>query len=184
MKNRRCVDCGVFVSLFTVAQGTGGVVASETGLVEVFTPFAGLSRETMAERIAGFYPGARSDSELTTRAADLLGRYFAGERVIFDLPLDLSWCTAFQRLVYEAVALIPYGEVRSYAGVAAGIGRERAARGVGATMARNPLPIVIPCHRVVGVAGALTGYSAPGGINSKKMLLELENWSGKIGAGA
>ena len=92
----------------------------------------------------------------------------------FDLPVDRGAFTPFQAVVYEEVAEITYGVVRSYAEIAARIGRPRTARGVGSAMARNPLPIIIPCHRVVGVSGALTGYSAPGGIMSKEWLLQME----------
>ncbi|MCB0055459.1 MAG: methylated-DNA--[protein]-cysteine S-methyltransferase, partial [Caldilineaceae bacterium] len=85
-----------------------------------------------------------------------LGEYFAGERRHFDLPLAASG-TDFQRQVWSALARIPYGELRSYRDIARAIGRPAATRAVGAANGRNPLPIVVPCHRVVGSDGSLTG---------------------------
>lgn len=161
-------------SVFAAAIGWGGVVASGTGLLEVLLPFGGEGREEMLAHLAGLYPQATEESPLTREAAARLARYFAGEAAAFDFPIDRSGFTPFQQTVYAAVAGIPYGTLKSYAEVAREIGRPRAARGVGAAMARNPLPIIIPCHRVVGAAGTMTGYSAPGGIVSKQWLLRLE----------
>jgi methylated-DNA-[protein]-cysteine S-methyltransferase len=97
--------------------------------------------------------------------------YFAGERRVFDLPLRLQG-TAFQKLVWRALGDIPYGETVSYFELACRIGRPTAARAVGSANARNPFSIVLPCHRVVGTTGALTGYS--GGLKWKENLLRLE----------
>jgi len=174
MKGKKNVEAGTYRSLFATTLGYGGVVASEEGLLEVFLPFAGESEIEMERRIADFYPFTRAENSVTREAALLLRKYFTGERVCFDLPVDRGAFTPFQAVVYAAVAEIPYGVVRSYAEVAARIGRPRTARGVGSAMARNPLPILIPCHRVVGTSGALTGYSAPGGIMSKVWLLQME----------
>jgi methylated-DNA-[protein]-cysteine S-methyltransferase len=100
-----------------------------------------------------------------------LKEYFAGTRTAFELPLKPSG-TPFQLSVLEALRSIPYGETASYGDFARRIGRPKAARAVGAANGRNPLPIVIPCHRVVGSDGDLTGFG--GGIETKKSLLELE----------
>jgi methylated-DNA-[protein]-cysteine S-methyltransferase len=174
MRGKRNSAAGRFRSLFGVTLGFGGVVAGEEGLIEVFLPFARESEDAMAERIALLYPFAVAESRVTREAALLLEKYFNGERVSFDLPVDRSGFTLFQSAVYEAVARIPRGKVKSYGEIASQLGRPRSARGVGAAMAHNPLPIIIPCHRVVGVSGGLTGYSAPGGVMSKKWLLLME----------
>jgi len=100
-----------------------------------------------------------------------LDEYFAGKRKAFDLKLAPTG-TAFQRDVLAALQQIPYGETRSYQDVASGVGRPKAVRAVGAANGRNPLPIVIPCHRVIGANGNLTGFG--GGLPVKKYLLELE----------
>jgi methylated-DNA-[protein]-cysteine S-methyltransferase len=115
--------------------------------------------------------GARSDDPLLADAEEQLHAYFAGELERFDLPLSAGG-TAFQRRVWNAVAAIPYGAVTTYAALADAIGSPRAWRAVGAANGRNPLPIVVPCHRVVGVSGALTGYG--GGLELKRALLALE----------
>jgi len=108
-------------------------------------------------------------------AKGLLERYFSGERVSFSsVPLDLVCGTAFQQDVWRKLMEIPYGEVRSYGWVAREIGRPGAVRAVGGACGQNPLPPIVPCHRVVGSKGELTGYSGPGGISLKKRLLELE----------
>ena len=100
-----------------------------------------------------------------------LAEYFAGQRTRFALHLDWSG-TAFQRQVWNALLTIPFGETRSYAQIAAQIGRPGAARAVGAANGRNPVSIVAPCHRVVGATGALTGFA--GGLDVKARLLALE----------
>jgi len=100
-----------------------------------------------------------------------LEEYFAGERTEFDLPLDLRG-TEFQQSAWKALASIPYGETASYSEQAERIGRPRAVRAIGAANGRNPVSIVLPCHRVVGASGDLTGFA--GGIETKRDLLAFE----------
>ena len=101
-----------------------------------------------------------------------LDEYFAGDRVTFDLPLDPVG-TEFQLRAWEALRLIPYGETRSYAQQAERIGAPAAVRAVGAANGRNPISIIVPCHRVVGSDGSLTGFG--GGLDAKRYLLDLES---------
>lgn len=110
-------------------------------------------------------------------ASGQLFEYFDGHRRNFKLPLAFVG-TAFQRLVWAALLTIPYGETRSYAAIAAMIGRPSACRAVGAANGRNPLSIVAPCHRVIGASGALTGFA--GGLAIKRRLLALESSSGRL----
>jgi methylated-DNA-[protein]-cysteine S-methyltransferase len=105
------------------------------------------------------------------RAREQLGQYFAGERAEFDLPAAGTG-TRFQRRVWAALAQIPYGETISYGELARRIERPAAARAVGMANGRNPISIVVPCHRVIGADGTLTGYG--GGVERKRFLLELE----------
>jgi methylated-DNA-[protein]-cysteine S-methyltransferase len=100
-----------------------------------------------------------------------LREYFAGKRRVFDLPLNLSG-TEFQVSVLRALLEIPYGETVSYGEIAKRIGRPRAVRAVGAANGRNPLPVIVPCHRVIGSTGDLTGFG--GGLDTKEALLRLE----------
>jgi methylated-DNA-[protein]-cysteine S-methyltransferase len=179
MRKRMHGSGNVYRSFFVTGFGVGAVVASDDGLLEILLPFGGATAEELAGRISERYPQVGGETPSTRHAADLLARYFAGEQVTFDLPIDQSAFTPFQKRVYRAVLGIAYGAVTSYGSVAAEIGQPRAARGIGGAMARNPLPIIIPCHRVVGSSGALTGYSASGGVGSKRWLIEMERGAGK-----
>lgn len=104
--------------------------------------------------------------------ATQLDEYFRGRRESFDIELDLTPATPFHRTVLGALAAVPYGSVTTYRELARRAGRPRAARAVGGAMNRNPIPIVLPCHRVVGSDGSLTGYA--GGLPRKEALLTLE----------
>jgi methylated-DNA-[protein]-cysteine S-methyltransferase len=115
--------------------------------------------------------GWEKDDTAFPDARRQLDEYFAGERTEFQLVLKPSG-TRFQLEVLEALRAIPYGETRSYRDIAQRVGRPRAVRAVGAANGRNPLPIVIPCHRVIGADGSLTGFG--GGLAAKLLLLELE----------
>ena len=113
-----------------------------------------------------------SETPLILRAAEMLYEYFDRKRKSFDeLPLRPEG-TAFQRKVWDALLTIPYGETRSYKEQAAIIGNEKACRAVGAANGKNPISIIIPCHRVIGSDRSLTGYA--GGVDIKRALLELE----------
>lgn len=107
--------------------------------------------------------------------AKQLAEYFAGRRREFDVPLAEAG-TPFQRQVWEAVRAIGYGETATYGQLAARVDRPSAVRAVGAANGRNPIPVIVPCHRVVGSGGSLTGYG--GGVERKRLLLELEAGSG------
>jgi methylated-DNA-[protein]-cysteine S-methyltransferase len=101
-----------------------------------------------------------------------LDEYFEGRRREFDLELDLSPVAAFHKEALHELALVPYGHVTTYGALAARVGKPNAARAIGGAMNRNPIPIVLPCHRVIGANGSLTGYA--GGLDRKKLLLRLE----------
>ena len=111
------------------------------------------------------------DSPLLRQARTQLDEYFSGRRRGFELPLSPQG-TGFQRAVWMSLASIPYGQTVSYAQLASRVGRPTASRAVGAANGRNPLPIVLPCHRVIGADGALTGFG--GGLPTKQYLLKLE----------
>jgi methylated-DNA-[protein]-cysteine S-methyltransferase len=100
-----------------------------------------------------------------------LQAYFAGELKSFDVPLEIAG-TDFQKRVWSALRTIPYGQTRSYSEIAAQIGAPRAVRAVGAANGRNPIPIIVPCHRVIGASGSLVGFG--GGLEWKRLLLDLE----------
>ena len=112
-----------------------------------------------------------AETPLIQNAAAQLAEYFAGRRVDFKLPLIMRG-TDFQRSVWTALLSIPYGETRSYQDIAVQIGNPKACRAVGMANNRNPVAIIVPCHRVIGRSGGLTGYA--GGLSAKQVLLELE----------
>lgn len=150
-------------------------ISSPTGDLTLLATDAGLAAvlwDDDARMQARFAPREEAPAHpVIAAAARQLDEYFAGTRTVFDLPLDPTG-TAFQRAVWAALLAIPYGETRSYLDIARAIGRPTATRAVGAANGRNPLPIIAPCHRVIGSNGALTGFG--GGLPTKRLLLALE----------
>jgi methylated-DNA-[protein]-cysteine S-methyltransferase len=138
--------------------GTVGVATDDTGICAV-----------RFEGPAGSGAGA---DPLLARAALQIAEYFAGTLTAFELPLSVPGGTPFERAVWAGIAAIPYGEMRTYGEIAADVGDRDAARAVGIACNRNPLPIIVPCHRVVGAGGKLVGFG--GGLPRKRFLLELE----------
>lgn len=132
-------------------------------------------------RAAGPESGWRRDDAPFRETRRQLDEYFAGGRRSFELPLAPA-VTPFQARVLEALRRIPYGETRSYKDVAVALGDAAAVRAVGSANGRNPLPIVIPCHRVIGSDGSLTGFG--GGLETKRFLLDLEWRHSGLFAGA
>lgn len=140
------------------------LAGDEDALVMIGFPDGKMRREPEPDWIYKEKPFAEAIRQLT--------EYFDGERQAFDLPLRLSG-TEFQLLVLEELRRIPYGETTSYGAIAARIGRPKAVRAVGAANGRNPIPIIVPCHRVIGAGGDLTGFG--GGLGTKEALLRLES---------
>ncbi len=112
--------------------------------------------------------------QMTSEATRQVEEYLQGRRRQFDLAIDWRGMRPFQRQVLRATQNIPYGQVSTYAAIAQAVGRPGAARAVGRAEATNPMPLVIPCHRVIGADGGLRGYGAPGGLQTKAWLLRLE----------
>ncbi|WP_439112684.1 methylated-DNA--[protein]-cysteine S-methyltransferase [Hydrogenophaga sp.] len=132
-------------------------------------------RHLPADSLVQSWPADASHPMLQA-AVQQLTRYWAGELNPFDLPLDLSGGTPFQQSVWQALRTIPAGQTLRYGELATQIGRPAAVRAVGTAIGRNPLSIVVPCHRVVGADGSLTGYA--GGLDRKAALLRLEHGDG------
>jgi methylated-DNA-[protein]-cysteine S-methyltransferase len=141
------------------------------------TPIGPLTLEASEQGLSAIrFPGAQAtgdrDPEALGAAAAQLREYFAGQRTAFDLELDLVG-TPLQRAVWERLQAIPYGETVTYTELAHAVGRPNAVRAVAAAVGRTPVPVVVPCHRVVGMNGSLTGYA--GGLERKRALLDLES---------
>jgi methylated-DNA-[protein]-cysteine S-methyltransferase len=154
--------------------GTLLLAATEAGLCRIsFDPEPEREAELLARE---FGPRVLRSPRPLDAARRELDEYFEGARRRFDLTLDLRPLPAFQRLVLEELARVPYGETATYGRLADLIGRPRAARAVGGALNRNPVPIVLPCHRVIGAGGSLVGYA--GGLDRKRALLALERPAG------
>jgi methylated-DNA-[protein]-cysteine S-methyltransferase len=146
------------------------VAATERGVCEIaFDP----DPEQEIDRLARLH-GVRvlRSPRPVEEARRELDEYFEGRRQEFDLPVDLTGLPAFQQTVLAELQRVPYGQVGTYGGLAARIGKPKAARAVGGALNRNPVPIVVPCHRIVGSSGSLVGYA--GGLERKELLLSLE----------
>ena len=176
--DRRFRDAAAAAGLLDVSYD---VAESPVGPLFVAVTDRGLCRisydpvpERLAEELARIF-GMRvlRAPKAVDRVARELDEYFEGRRQSFDLPIDLRGRADFSRGVLEELARVPYGQVTTYGALAARAGRPRAARAVGTVMNRNPIPIVLPCHRVVGSTGSLVGYG--GGLERKRLLLDLEH---------
>ncbi len=145
-------------------------ITSSMGVLYIACTGKGISQIHFVE-----HAGESSDipAQLLSDCAGQLEEYFAGTRLRFSLPLDLSTGTPFYREVWKLVQAIPYGRTRSYSVIAETLGRPHAVRAVGQANGRNPIAIVIPCHRVIGKNGDLTGYAY--GVEMKEALLAMEN---------
>jgi methylated-DNA-[protein]-cysteine S-methyltransferase len=158
------------------------LAATDQGLALVGFRESGASGETRAD--AALERLAREVGQRVVRAPERLGavarqfdEYFAGTRQVFDLPLDLRLAHGFRRVVLDHLLAIGYGRTAGYADVAAAAGNPRAVRAVGSACAHNPVPVVVPCHRVLRSDGSLGGYA--GGLEVKRFLLTLEAGPGR-----
>ena len=144
------------------------IVASDVGIREIRMPIP-------ADHSAPTRASENPDHPLLVQARRQIEEYFRHERTTFDLPLDVTG-TEFQRDVWNSLVAIPYGETWSYGELAGRMGRPGAARAVGGANGRNPVPLVVPCHRVIGADGAMVGYGGPAeeGIAIKRWLLSHE----------
>ena len=159
----------MYYSWFESPVGNLLLVGSRTGLK--------LLSFGVGKQARRFDPEWQADSSAFVEAVEQLQSYFAGERTNFDVPLLLEG-TDFQKKVWTTLQKIPYGETISYKDLAEAVGNPKAVRAVGAANGANPIPIIIPCHRVIGNDGSLTGFG--GGLPLKKQLLELESRQMKL----
>ena len=165
-------DPSIVQTTFQSPLGNMIIAATDKGLAGLW--FDG-QKHLPAELIgAAVWPSAPGHPVLQ-KVIRQLGEYFAGQRSSFDVPLDLAYGTAFQQSVWKALLKIPQGGTVSYSEVSQCIGKPAAVRAVGAAVGRNPVSIIVPCHRVMGAGGALTGYA--GGLERKSALLKLEGVS-------
>ncbi len=164
----------MYYFIFDTPAGRVGILGSTTGLLRVTLP-----RRSTREihQLLGISPDrATLSPHLFQDLMERLRAYFAGHKVDFPDRLDLSAATTFQREVWKATRLIPYGETRSYTWVAEQLKKPKAVRAAGQALGRNPVPVIIPCHRVLASNGGLGGFSD--GLDMKSFLLHLEAKTG------
>ena len=171
------------------SQVVGNVLFTPTALGTLAVAFDGeavqrlcMGYRTQSQAEAAIQPwsqGEPAPRAFIERVSELLILFAEGEPVdLAEIPTADFPQTEFQRAVRAACLEIPWGETRTYAALAAEVGRPRAARAVGGVMAANPTPLIVPCHRVLGSGGKLTGFSAPDGVHLKRRLLDLEGFAG------
>jgi len=149
--------------------GTVCIVANESAVIAVaIHP----ERSAKLQRLG--LTGDKQSNRISQTAAEQIMEYFAGKRKTFDLPVSFASMSPFARKILSGLITVPYGETRSYGALAAICGHPLAARAVGRVMAANPVPIIVPCHRIVGSSGKMTGYSGGDGIATKEWLLAFE----------
>ncbi|MCX6012282.1 MAG: methylated-DNA--[protein]-cysteine S-methyltransferase, partial [Chloroflexi bacterium] len=158
----------IYYTVFKIKPGWMALAGSDSGLKRVTLP---ASCAEAAQATLNFKDIIRDDSRFTDLVAQIR-TYFDGKKVEFDFQTDLPDATDFQKAVWQLTRFIPYGETRSYLWIAESAGFPGAARAVGNCMARNPLPLVVPCHRVIKSNGSLGGFR--GGLPMKKYLLNIE----------
>ena len=159
------------LTVFQTGWGWVGLAASDRGLAGLVLPKPTHESALSALRV-GWPAGEEADEGVFSEIIDQVRRYVAGVPVEFDVPLDWSGHTPFLREVWRVTQSIPYGETWTYAQLAEAVGRPRAYRAVGRAMAVNPIPLIVPCHRVLRSDGGLGGYG--GGLDLKARLLEME----------
>ncbi|MFY0520764.1 methylated-DNA--[protein]-cysteine S-methyltransferase [Lysinibacillus sp. UGB7] len=161
----------LYVDTITYAQGTMYIVASEEGLVYIGTPNAPFDEvEVWAKKPFKGYSFEANKEKLELYVKQLTA-YLNGQLTEFDLPVHVKG-TAFQLAVWDALKALPYGTTTSYSAIAQGIGNPKAVRAVGSAIGANPILAIIPCHRVIGKNGKLTGFRS--GLAMKEFLLQLE----------
>ena len=158
-------------TLFETKAGWMGIAGTSAGICKVILPIS--DRESALKAIIDSHKLEMEYSqEAFLDVKNALMEYFDGKRIDFQFPLDLDRYTDFQRNVWNVAKTIPYGELRSYSWVASQMGKPKATRAVGNALGRNPVPIIVPCHRVIGSDGGLHGFT--GGLGWKKKLIKLE----------
>lgn len=157
-------------SIFNTSWGWMGIIYSEKGIRKIFLPEP--SYDSLCQIVESQIQSDQFDKNCTHVIIDKLVAYLNGEIISFDVPLDLPQATKFQQEVRQATCSIPYGETRTYSWISQHTDHPRAVRAIGQVLAHNPVPIIIPCHRVIAADGNLQGFR--GGIEMKQRLINLE----------
>ncbi|MDI6736773.1 MAG: methylated-DNA--[protein]-cysteine S-methyltransferase [bacterium] len=162
----------ILYSIFNTTSGWMGIAANKSGLKATVLPQIDGEKALSLIKEKLHQNNLVRDEEYFKKIKTSLIDYFEGKRVVFDYPLDLRFATEFEKNVWKATQTIPYGEVKTYQFIAKAIGNPKALRAVGQALKKNPLPIIIPCHRVIQSNGKSGGFS--GGVKFKEKLLRIE----------
>ena len=172
-QSRNSVGIELYYDTCRTPVGWCAVVTGPAGLKRIFLAEPG--RKNIEASVARQFPGSRADKEVCRDAIAFISGYFEqGASVQLPGQLDFEKATAFQRRVWKLAVTIPFGQVRSYGWMAKQLGCRGAARAAGSALGRNPLPLIVPCHRIVCSSGRMGGFSAGGGTVLKRRLLEHE----------
>ncbi|MCE5186013.1 MAG: methylated-DNA--[protein]-cysteine S-methyltransferase [Planctomycetaceae bacterium] len=162
-----------YYSVFKTKWGWFGLLATDDGLVRACLPQQ--DKKAVITELLDGVKGATTAKYRLIEAENAVKDYYRGVRVDFsDLKVDLADMTDFQQKVLGRLRNVEHGQTTTYGKLAEAAGAKGAARAIGGCMAKNPLPLILPCHRVMGTSGSLTGFSGPGGVQTKKRMLELE----------
>jgi methylated-DNA-[protein]-cysteine S-methyltransferase len=161
-----------YYAILKTSLGWCGIIYGRHGLIKIYLP--GIKKEKLKKNIHSY---SKSIVEHRGRIKILVRNicsYFKGKNVRLNLPVDMKTMTEFEKKVYKQAMKIPFGKVKSYKWIAEKAGVPNGARAVGNALSKNPVPLIIPCHRVIKSDGRLGGYSAPGGILMKRKMLSIE----------
>ena len=161
--------------IFKTKWGYFGLVATDNGLLRTCLPAA--ERERVESHLLKNLPAAQYDRDLFKDVQEQITAYFEGDCINFSVPVVLDGFSLFARSVLTACKGIKFGQTVSYSRLAKIAGKPTAARAVGRVLAKNPLPLIIPCHRIICANGSLGGFSATAGVNLKKKMLKLEGFT-------
>lgn len=159
-------------SLFETSLGWCGIVYGQQGVVKLYLP--GMKKGNLKKNISSQFKNAVEEPVKARKIIKNVCSYFKKNNAPMDFKVDMTGMTDFQKKVYNAAIKIPFGKIKTYKWIANKIGVPAGPRAVGNALAANPVPLIIPCHRVVGCNGKLGGFSATGGLNMKKRMLALE----------
>jgi methylated-DNA-[protein]-cysteine S-methyltransferase len=163
-------------AIFETRLGWMGIGWSAKGVTHLQLPESGRDRTESRLLARGAFPEAGTPPAAIQAAIGAIARYAAGEAGNFsDIPVDLTGVDEFRRAIYDRARKLAYGETTTYGELAEAAGHPGLARETGAAMGSNPIPIIVPCHRVLAAGGKMGGFSAPGGVFTKRRLLELEH---------
>lgn len=168
------MDTQMKYTIFNTAWGYFGLVADKKGLICTCLPCP--TRKIAEKHLLADVDNPQFDKDLLKPLQKQIIAYFKGQPVKFDTPLILTGLPPFAQKVLNGCRKIPTGQTVSYSQLAGMIGKPRASRAVGSALAKNPIPLIIPCHRVIHSDGSLGNFSAPGGTSLKKMLIDLERF--------